>query len=61
MTLVLQPEEVADITNCIEGEMECARESLKSLTEPDERYEYNDTQLYISRLERLLCKVKQSH
>lgn len=58
MLLELRADEAADIVNCIEGEIECAQGSLKCLTEPDERYERNDTQLYILRLTALLGKLK---
>lgn len=59
MTIELNTDEVADIINAVEGEMECSRQSLKSLTELEDRYEYNDTQLYISKLNKLVTKLKQ--
>lgn len=58
MTIELDTDEVADIINAVEGEMECSRQSLKSLTELEDRYEYNDTQLYIAKLNKLVTKLK---
>lgn len=58
MELSLNTEEVADIINAVENEIEDARDTLKCLTEPDERYEYNDIQLYIARLVALVNKLK---
>lgn len=58
MTIELSTDEVADIINAVEGEMECSRQLLKNLTELEDRYEYNDTQLYISKLNRLVTKLK---
>lgn len=58
MELSLNTEEVADIINAIENEIEDARDTLKCLTELEDRYEYNDTQLYIARLVALVNKLK---
>lgn len=53
MTVVLTKEEAAIAQDCISDNIDAMEQDLKSLTEPDERYERNDLLLEIQQLRRL--------
>lgn len=42
MTVVLTKDEALRVQDCIDDNIDAMEQDLKSLTEPDERYEYND-------------------
>ena len=53
MTVVLTKEEVLRVQDCINDNIDAMEQDLKSLTEPDERYERNDLLQEIQRMRRL--------
>ena len=53
MTVELTKEEAAIVQDCINDRIELMELSLKTLTEPDERYEYNDLLQEILQVRRL--------
>lgn len=42
MNVVLTKDEALRVQDCIDDNIDAMEQDLKSLTEPDERYEYND-------------------
>ena len=42
MTIILTKDEALRVQDCISDNIDAMEQDLKSLTEPDERYEYND-------------------
>ena len=42
MNIVLTKDEAFRVQDCISDNIDAMEQTLKSLTEPDERYEYND-------------------
>lgn len=53
MTVVLTKEEALSVQDCINDNIDAMEQDLKSLTEPDERYERNDLLQEIQRMRRL--------
>ena len=53
MTVVLTKEEALRVQDCINDNIDAMEQDLKSLTEPDERYERNDLLQEIQRMRRL--------
>lgn len=53
MTVVLTKEEALRVQDCIDDNIDAMEQALKSLTEPDERYERNDLLQEIQRMRRL--------
>lgn len=53
MTVVLTKEEATIVQDCINDNIDAMEQDLKSLTEPDERYERNDLLQEIQRMRRL--------
>lgn len=53
MTVVLTKEEATIVQGCINDNIDAMEQDLKSLTEPDERYERNDLLQEIQRMRRL--------
>lgn len=53
MTVVLTKEEALSVQDCINNNIDAMEQDLKSLTEPDERYERNDLLQEIQRMRRL--------
>lgn len=53
MTVVLTKEEATIMQDCINDSIDIRELTLKTLTEPDERYERNDLLLEIQQLRRL--------
>lgn len=53
MTVVLTKEEALNVQDCINDAIDAMEQDLKSLTEPDERYERNDLLQEIQRMRRL--------
>lgn len=53
MTVVLTKEEATIVQDCISDNIDAMEQDLKSLTEPDERYERNDLLQEIQRMRRL--------
>lgn len=53
MTVVLTKEEALNVQDCINDIIDAMEQDLKSLTEPDERYERNDLLQEIQRMRRL--------
>lgn len=53
MTIVLTKEEATIVQDCIDDNIDAMEQALKSLTEPDERYERNDLLQEIQRMRRL--------
>lgn len=53
MTVVLTKDEALRVQDCIDDNIDAVEQDLKSLTEPDERYEYNDLLQEIQRMRRL--------
>ena len=53
MTVVLTEEEATIVQDCINDNIDAMEQDLKSLTEPDERYERNDLLQEIQRMRRL--------
>ena len=42
MNIILTKDEALRVQDCISDNIDAMEQDLKSLTEPDERYEYND-------------------
>lgn len=42
MTIILTKDEALRVQDCIDDNIDAMEQDLKSLTESDERYEYND-------------------
>lgn len=53
MTVVLTKEEATIVQDCINDHIDIMELSLKTLTEPDERYERNDLLQEIQQMRRL--------
>lgn len=53
MTVVLTKEEALSVQDCLGDSIDAMEQDLKSLTEPDERYERNDLLQEIQRMRRL--------
>jgi hypothetical protein len=49
-----------DVMEALDNEIDFCRLDLKSLTEPDERYERNDVQNRMLRLQRIYNKIKEA-
>lgn len=53
MNITLTKEEALSVQDCINDNIDAMEQDLKSLTEPDERYERNDLLQEIQRMRRL--------
>ena len=53
MTIILTKDEALRVQDCINDNIDAMEQDLKSLTEPDERYERNDLLQEIQRMRRL--------
>lgn len=53
MNIMLTKDEALRVQDCISDSIDAMEQSLKSLTEPDERYERNDLLQEIQRMRRL--------
>ena len=52
--------EWVDVMEALDSEIDFCRLDLKSLTEPEERYERNDVQNRMLRLQQLYNKIKEA-
>ena len=53
MNIILTKDEALRVQDCISDNIDAMEQDLKSLTEPDERYERNDLLQEIQRMRRL--------